>query len=790
MEKRRDRRILRGMAFVLLFIPAAAGPGFSPQERPPDPSGDAGLRQRLEGANRRLLESIRRDLQKPESRPHDVAARAQLLEHDPSRIFDFVRREIRFEPYPGLQRGPAGVLVSGAGNAPDKAFLLMDLLRVSGFEARMVRGSLPRDKAEALIAAGLAAAKNRSGARSAGPFGSGRLNREKLAALFREAGISGERMARLFEDGELARRASWNDILDLTAREDEFLQGQIRAAGIEAPDPPLHEEMIRAAQTHFWVQWKTAPADPWRDADPCLVDLPAGQAAAAVDGEVSPRGIADRFTITLAMERSTGDRREKVELLKIDVPVYETLLRPLYFTIQPTHAKMPRTEAGVTAEDVFKHLAAYREFQGILKVGDEVFGSRVFDYDGKVFKVSGMGKAEEVAGAAGAAAKLFEGVAPGAAKGALESLWVDLGVAREKVPLWSQRRTILEEGRRATWCPFLSWHLFFQSHEISGDFARFMRLDYQVRNAAIREVVSGWASESGKRDWEALLRLRPYYYPVDLVDFCVARQAYVASAHGDGAQLYFDRANLFIRARQARLHETPKRVCLCYGMDIVENGASVLEAKDRYRLNRAATGALGAFDTALEQAHVREANAYEPTDGTIGFFERARALSRPVRLVQARDAQGLAGAGVPGIDAAWIQKNTEEGGFVLVSPAEPAHCGESYAWWTIHPRRGQVLGRVSGGRGGCSVLWRPRQAMPEYGFIEALNDQLMCAIGALISAMEHGAGAGGASAVACEFGVVAGAGGLVLGKASFVLGTRVGHAAVFMFEVGGYAAHQ
>lgn len=88
------------------------------------------------------------------------------------------------------------------------------------------------------------------------------------------------------------------------------------------------------------------------------------------------------------------------------------------------------------------------------------------------------------------------------------------------------------------------------------------------------------------------------------------------------------------------------------------------------------------------------------------------------------------------------------------------------------------------------MLWRARQAIPEYSFIEALNDQLMCAIGGLISLISHGDGAAGASVAACEFGVVVGAGGMILGKASFAMGTKLGHAIVFMFEVGEYAAHQ
>src|SRR5206468_4691730 len=97
------------------------------------------------------------ELRRPGADPSDVPAKARELRLDPQRIFAFVRDEIAYEPYRGVLRGARGTLAAGAGNALDKALLLQSLLAASGQKATLVRGKLPADKAQALVAAYLAA---------------------------------------------------------------------------------------------------------------------------------------------------------------------------------------------------------------------------------------------------------------------------------------------------------------------------------------------------------------------------------------------------------------------------------------------------------------------------------------------------------------------------------------------------------------------------------------------------------------------------------------------------------
>ncbi len=80
-----------------------------------------------------------------------VIAQAGKLDHDPARIFAFVRDTIRNEVYSGSLRGARGALFQGAANSLDKSSLLIAMLRASGFPARYVQGTLDDSSAKLVI---------------------------------------------------------------------------------------------------------------------------------------------------------------------------------------------------------------------------------------------------------------------------------------------------------------------------------------------------------------------------------------------------------------------------------------------------------------------------------------------------------------------------------------------------------------------------------------------------------------------------------------------------------------
>jgi len=63
----------------------------------------------------------------------EISALAHGLEHDPVKIFNYVRNEIDFVPYWGVKKGATLCLLERSGNSFDQCTLLVALLKASGF---------------------------------------------------------------------------------------------------------------------------------------------------------------------------------------------------------------------------------------------------------------------------------------------------------------------------------------------------------------------------------------------------------------------------------------------------------------------------------------------------------------------------------------------------------------------------------------------------------------------------------------------------------------------------------
>ena len=75
---------------------------------------------------------------------------AKAIGNNPEALFAFVRDEILSEPYLGCLRGARGTLMARAGNSLDRALLVSELFKASGYRTQLVRGILPREKGDAL----------------------------------------------------------------------------------------------------------------------------------------------------------------------------------------------------------------------------------------------------------------------------------------------------------------------------------------------------------------------------------------------------------------------------------------------------------------------------------------------------------------------------------------------------------------------------------------------------------------------------------------------------------------
>jgi hypothetical protein len=85
---------------------------------------------------------------------------ALQLDHDPVKIFEYVRNNIDFEPYYGSRKGAQETLLEKGGNDFDQASLLISLLRASGYPARYVYGTVEVAEARVMGWTGTYSANN------------------------------------------------------------------------------------------------------------------------------------------------------------------------------------------------------------------------------------------------------------------------------------------------------------------------------------------------------------------------------------------------------------------------------------------------------------------------------------------------------------------------------------------------------------------------------------------------------------------------------------------------------
>ncbi len=72
----------------------------------------------------------------------EITAKAEELQHNPVKIYEYIRNNFEFEPYYGSLKGAQQTLLEKAGNDFDQASLLIALLRASNIPARYVYGTV------------------------------------------------------------------------------------------------------------------------------------------------------------------------------------------------------------------------------------------------------------------------------------------------------------------------------------------------------------------------------------------------------------------------------------------------------------------------------------------------------------------------------------------------------------------------------------------------------------------------------------------------------------------------
>ncbi|HEX8915822.1 MAG TPA: transglutaminase domain-containing protein, partial [Humisphaera sp.] len=359
----------------------------------------------------------------------DPQAVAERVGQDPQKLFEWVRDQTYYAPYAGALRGPTGVLADRVGSSLDRALLLAELMRSSGFEVRLARGT-PADPAKVAAAARPIPANWLDAARAADDAAAPAASPELKA------------------DQEAIAAASKAALAKATAHADAVLKATAPAAKPAAA-------VAAAPADHWWVQVKRDGK--WVDADPTAQDAKLGDKLAdaaetlpapADDGKLAglPAAQVHAVDLKVVVERLENGKLAEASPLTLTVKPAELQGKRIVFTHLPVAWKLPGT---APAAQRAKALAETTEFVPVLYVGgaasanDAVTDAGQLNERPDLDRTAGMGKA---------AGNTFGGLGGGlsggdggqAAKGVWTAEWVEVTVRAPGRPAKTIRREVFD----------------------------------------------------------------------------------------------------------------------------------------------------------------------------------------------------------------------------------------------------------------------------------------------------------------------------------------------------------
>jgi hypothetical protein len=171
-----------------------------------------------------------------------IVNQAAALHNDPQQMFAFVRDQVSYQAYSGSLRGARGTLWSKAGNALDRASLLVALLRASGFTAQYVQGTLSTAQAQNLILA-------------------------MFQSQYRVLGCL--------------------------------------PAGSALADPANDSTLLAIAGDHYWVQYSNSPGGPFTNADTAFPAAQLGQTLGTLTNTYATVPFGEEIFVTFSEDAET-----------------------------------------------------------------------------------------------------------------------------------------------------------------------------------------------------------------------------------------------------------------------------------------------------------------------------------------------------------------------------------------------------------------------------------------------------------------------------------------------------
>ncbi len=626
-----------------------------------------------------------------------------LLFSGPDDVLAWMRRNIAFQQYEGLLRGPDGTMLAGAGNALDQAVLLAALLGDAGYQTQVVRGHLSEGDARTLV---LRMERTPAGVPLEAEI------RASLSALEQSGdavidAVGGD--VRAWE----AFGPDYSDLAERTAAAADALLARLDEEGFSA-DGSVLEELAEEAADYYWTEARLGPADDWTALHPVFEDRPAdpverGEAFA----KAVPAHLQHRVRVDITLEQKLGGSLRTHSLLsRWERPAANLNGEPLTISILPFSL-----DPWDRRDDPLSHVTENRLFVTLFR--NEVTSGLAFDLDGNVAPLA------EAMDAAGALFQTLGGKVSGAAAGIgalgsgdeapddateLTGLWIDLTLITPGGGETTIRRTVLDRigakaraegsvktaGGPESYLPMIGQRAAMVS--IGGMPEAFFLGRYLSAQAAQRPMVEQLALQAVEYQPDRDLAATEGFPPEDYRAAEVFQYLDLAPTAG-GAIRYRAEPALAIVGDRFGLAPNGEAIVETF-VDVVANPARTLLRQDGDLLGAARQAVrAGVWDTALEGYAIDRGPRPMLRDNALDRLETALRDGQALVVLKPGELDdGSLDAHGPEA-AAGMARDLAAGYWVVTTAPERQGATDTW-WWRIEPRSGETLGILSDGSGG------------------------------------------------------------------------------------------
>lgn len=633
------------------------------------------------------------------------------LGFDAEEIVAFVRDEIVFHPYEGLLRGMRGTLMNRAGNSLDQALLLAFMLKSAGFDARIVRGEIDADAVSGLLARTAAAPPP-----------------EDLSGM--AAAISSEFGPEALEGLQSAEDIDWAET-ELAARSRQTaatLLEQLESAELRIADSaPLDESLLASLRQYFWVEYRTAPGDPWLAAHPAFAETVPEVTALEYMADQVDEKYQHKLTFSAWIRSRVGTRVEEHRLMK-------PWTRPSA-NLHGVTLSWRNHPSGLTPETLANLDEALDEGQIFTPVfnGAPAPGNTAFDLKGRTVDPMALGQGSF--GAAGLFAELSNKMESAAGEVgdrpddepllALEAMWIEFTLTTPSGRETRHRRYLLAPGNNdmtpaeKLW-PLLSEQVYLVN---TGRMPpRYMADRFLAAGEASMDIYKALAHKLLEPDEGTPLPdgdVPQDFGPMALYTLMdvdpMAAEDVIAVRHQPaivGIRNGLKGADTAFSA-----------------VDVVENRMlHLVRSEDGLTHVPAAALKRGVWETGVEMVpgEIRDQQAAS-TVNTFEVFRRAREQGIGVKVIAPSGGDKLAEA-MAGLDPQirTILEHDLEAGFAVIVPASRPEGISMTGWWRVDPVTGTTLGMTSDGFGQDVVEYLIEVTGIAFNMVQALGGLMKC----------------------------------------------------------------